>query len=155
MKEAIITICFFAAISGYAQKAEIVKFDYVQKILESQSNEIQVINFWATWCAPCVKEIHLFETLHKDNPNMEVILINLDFADAIEKVNKFVNKNKLTSKVLLLDEIDYNKWIDKIDKTWSGAIPATLILNFKTGKRIFVEKELAEGDLQQLIAKVI
>ncbi len=62
-----------------------------------------------------------------------------------------VRKN-IQSDVLLLDDIDYNSWIDKVDKSWSGAIPATLIFNPRTGKRKFVEKELKEGELENLIA---
>jgi thiol-disulfide isomerase/thioredoxin len=149
---------FFLCVStfGYSQKAEVVKFDSVQKILESQTGEIQIINFWATWCAPCVKELPLFEKLYEStNSNVQITLISLDFSEEIEKVNMFISRKKIATKVLLLDEIDYNKWIDKVDKTWSGAIPATLILNSKTGKRKFVEKELMEGDLQKLINEVI
>ena len=156
MKEVIVG--FFLGLSMHAnsQKVEIVKFEVVQKMLDSQKDEIQIINFWATWCAPCVKELPLFEGLQEGtNPKIQVTLINLDFAEEIEKVNGFINRKKIVSRVLLLDEIDYNKWIDKVDKTWSGAIPATLILNSKTGKRKFVEKELSDGDLQKLIDEVI
>jgi hypothetical protein len=54
--------------------------------------------------------------------------------------------------VLLLDDIDYNSWIDKVDKSWSGAIPATLIINPRTGKEICGE-ELKEASLK-LIASL-
>lgn len=145
----------YASLVSYAQKATVIKFEVVQKILESQNDEIQIINFWATWCGPCVKELPLFENLGKINPNIRVTLISLDFAEEFEKVNAFIKRKKMTSTVLLLDEVDYNKWIDRVDRTWSGAIPATLIINSRTGKRKFVEKELLEGDLQKLINEVI
>ena len=145
----------YASLVSYAQKATVIKFEVVQKILESQNDEIQIINFWATWCGPCVKELPLFENLGKINPNIRVTLISLDFAEEFEKVNAFIKRKKMTSTVLLLDEVDYNKWIDRVDRTWSGAIPATLIINSRTGKRKFVEKELVEGDLQKLINEVI
>ena len=79
-------------------------------------------------------------------------LINLDYADKLDKVNEFMVRKNIQSDVLLLDDIDYNSWIDKVDKSWSGAIPATLIINPRTGKRKFVEKELKEGELENLIA---
>jgi thiol-disulfide isomerase/thioredoxin len=136
-----------------AQKAIVVKFDALQKILDTKSDQIQVINFWATWCAPCVKELPLLEKINaQKNLNTKITLINLDYADKLAKVNEFIVLKNIQSDVLLLDEIDYNSWIDKVDKSWSGAIPATLIINPKTGKRKFVEKQLMEGELENLIA---
>jgi thiol-disulfide isomerase/thioredoxin len=137
------------------QKATVIKFDQLQKILDSKSDKIQVINFWATWCAPCIKELPLLEKLNAANDlNAKITLINLDYADNLEKVNEFITRKNLRSQVLLLDEIDYNSWIDKVDKSWSGAIPATLILNPQSGKRKFVEKELKEGQLEELVASL-
>ena len=61
---------------------------------------------------------------------LDVTLIWLDFLDDLEeKVIPFVKTRNLKSKVVLLDEIDYNTWIDLIDPTWGGAIPFTLIVN--------------------------
>lgn len=138
-----------------AQKASVVKFNALQNLIESSDKRIKVINFWATWCAPCIKELPLFEALNASQPEgVEVTLINLDFADKIDKVNSFLARKNIKAKVLLLDEVDYNKWIDKVDKSWSGAMPATLIVNSSTGKRRFVERELAEGDLEKLINEV-
>jgi thiol-disulfide isomerase/thioredoxin len=137
-----------------AQEAMVVKFDALQKILSTKSHEIQVINFWATWCAPCVKELPLLEKINTQKDlNAKITLISLDYAaDQLGKVNAFMTRKNIQSEVLLLDEIDYNSWIDKVDKSWSGAIPATLIFNPKTGKRKFVETELKEGELENLIA---
>jgi len=146
-------ILILAANAAFAQHASVVKFDRLQALLESQSDQIQVVNFWATWCGPCVKELPLFEALNsKKDSGVKVTLINLDYADQLEKVNRFLNQKKLRTEVLLLDEIDYNTWIDLVDKSWGGAIPATLVFNPKTGQRKFVDKPLAEGDLDKIIA---
>jgi thiol-disulfide isomerase/thioredoxin len=146
--------CFLSA-DILAQQARIIKFGDLQKILDTHSEQIQVINFWATWCAPCVKELPLLEKLNaKKNLNAKITLINLDYADKLDKVNAFIARKNIRSEVLLLDEIDYNSWIDKVDKSWSGAIPATLIFNPKTGKRTFLEKELNDGELEELISKL-
>jgi thiol-disulfide isomerase/thioredoxin len=152
-------ILFFLLLSGsycrvHAQTATVVKFDRIEKIIKTQTDEVQVINFWATWCAPCVKELPLFEKLGAETPGVKVTLVSLDFADKVEKVNAFMNRKSIKSETVLLDEIDYNTWIDKVDASWQGAIPATLIVNTRTGRRKFVERELADGELQQLIASV-
>jgi thiol-disulfide isomerase/thioredoxin len=135
-----------------AQEATIIKFATLQKILNTESNQIQIINFWATWCAPCIKELPLLENLNQKNLNVKITLISLDFAEKVDNVNAFIKRKNILSEVLLLDEIDYNSWIDKVDKGWSGAIPATLIFNPKTKKRKFLEKELKEGELENLVA---
>ena len=147
----VVILCSLQGVN--AQKAIVVKFDALQKILDTKSDQIQVINFWATWCAPCVKELPLLEKINaQENLNAKITLVNLDYADKLDKVNEFVVRKNIQSDVLLLDDIDYNSWIDKVDKSWSGAIPATLIFNPSTGKRKFVEKELQEGELENLIA---
>jgi thiol-disulfide isomerase/thioredoxin len=143
------------SIGVMAQKASVIKFDALQEILDTKNEQIQVINFWATWCAPCIKELPLLEKLNARNDlNAKITLINLDYADKVEKVNEFITRKNIRSRVLLLDELDYNAWIDKVDKGWTGAIPATLVFDPKTGKRRFVEKELKEGELEELIGSL-
>lgn len=151
----VVTVFLFVEKDLMAQSATVIKFDELQKILQTKSDQIQVLNFWALWCAPCIKELPLLEKLNTENRfNAKITLINLDYADKVEKVNEFIARKNIKSEVLLLDEIDYNSWIDKVDRGWSGAIPATLIFNPKTGKRKFVEKELKEGELEKLIASL-
>jgi hypothetical protein len=98
----------------------------------------------------------ILEKANNEITEAKVTLISLDLNldPAPEKVYRFIERKKLASTVFLLDETDPNFWIDKIDKRWSGALPATLVLNTKTGKRQFVEHELAEGELESLIAMV-
>ncbi|RAW03544.1 TlpA family protein disulfide reductase [Pseudochryseolinea flava] len=135
----------------------IVKFDHLEKLLADRTRDkIQIVNFWATWCAPCVKELPIFEQYQQANAgNAHVILISLDYADKVDKVNAFVKKKNLKCEVLLLDETDGNSWIDKVEPSWGGAIPATIIINPKTGRRKFVEKELKEGDLELLVNELL
>ena len=155
LKIVLIVTSLHLAFSAEGQEATVVKFAALAKILDSQSEQVQVINFWATWCAPCIKELPLLEKLNtREDLKAKITLINLDYADKLDRVNAFIKKKNIQSNVLLLDEIDYNSWIDKVDKTWTGAIPATLIINPKTGKRKFVEKQLKEGELETLIAAV-
>ena len=129
LKIVLIVLSLSVAFSARAQEATIVKFAALEKILDSSSDDVQVINFWATWCAPCIKELPLLEKLNaQEDLKAKITLINLDYADKLDKVNAFIKKKNIRSDVLLLDEIDYNSWIDKVDKTWTGAIPATLII---------------------------
>lgn len=136
---------------------KVIKWDGLEAVINQKTEKLQVINFWATWCAPCIKELPYFEAVNKaDSDKIDVTLVSLDFADEFEKrVLPFIEKRDLQSQVLLLDEIDYNSWIDKVDPSWSGAIPATLIINPSNGKRKFLEKELNEGELNSLIEDIL
>lgn len=113
--------------------------DFAKNVLIEDEN-IYVINFWATWCAPCIKELPYFEKLNAENNNVKVILVSLDSKkDLDKKLIPFIEKRKLKSKVLLLADKDYNTWLSKVDVDWSGAIPATLLLNRK--KKQFAERD--------------
>lgn len=115
-------------------------FDEFEKAVIKEDENVYVINFWATWCAPCIKELPYFEQLHKENKKVKVILVSLDSRKDLEKkLIPFVERKKITAEVLLLSDKDYNTWLSKIDKDWSGAIPATLIIQGK--KHLFAERE--------------
>jgi thiol-disulfide isomerase/thioredoxin len=136
--------------------ARVVKLADLQKVMNEPGNQVKVINFWATWCAPCVKELPLFERLSQQRKDVAVTLVSMDMDldPNPEKVYKFVARKKMTAPVLILDEEDPNTYIDKIEKDWSGALPATMVINTTTGKRLFVERELHEGELEKLIEDV-
>ncbi|WP_274704130.1 TlpA family protein disulfide reductase [Polaribacter marinus] len=114
-------------------------YNELKPLLEKNDGTTYIINFWATWCGPCVKELPYFEKINKEYKNVEVILVSLDFPKQVEKkLIPFINKKKLQSQVIHLDDINEDVWIKAIDSTWSGAIPATLIYNTKNRK--FYEK---------------
>ncbi|MBR9859856.1 TlpA family protein disulfide reductase [bacterium] len=105
-------------------------FENFQSYIDRSSDSVYVINFWATWCKPCVAELPYFEQLtdSASKYNVNVTLVSLDFKSNWETgLVKFTKKMNLQSDVIVLHEPDANSWIPKIDADWSGAIPATLI----------------------------
>jgi thiol-disulfide isomerase/thioredoxin len=150
------TLTFLTFSLWASAQADQIKLKDLQHIINTPAEKVQVINFWATWCAPCVKEIPLFEKLNQENKEVDVTLVSMDYDldPNPEKVYRFISRKSLQSKVLILTERNPNSWIDKIDKSWSGALPATLVVNTKTGKRKFVQKELQEGEVEKMIEEV-
>lgn len=160
MKEhvSICVLCSLLSMAGisFAQKAEPTTLQQFQRQLAEKSEKILVVNFWATWCAPCIHELPLFEKLSWENNDVTVLLVSMDYDldEDIAKVERFIARKKLRSKVLFLTADNPNSWIDKIEKRWSGALPATLVINSKTNKRQFVQGEVGEGQLEKLIESV-
>ncbi len=152
----VFSLFVFAFHLAHAQKAEVMKLDKLQSEMAKPSDQVLVYNFWATWCAPCVKELPLFEKLNQDDKTVRITLVSMDIDldPNPEKVYKFIDRKKIQSRVVILDAVDPNSWINKIDKNWSGALPATLIINTKTGVRRFVNAALKEGELEKIIAEV-
>ncbi len=128
---------------------EIYDFAGVEKYLNYNDDKTYIVNFWATWCAPCVKELPYFEKIGADykSEDVEVILVSLDFPKHYEsKLKPFIAEKKLQSKMIVLNDVDSNSWIPKVNENWSGAIPATLIYN--NDKRHFYEQSFSYEELE-------
>jgi thiol-disulfide isomerase/thioredoxin len=131
--------------------------DFNRKILQNvDSNYVYVVNFWATWCKPCVEELPLFFELEEKlkHKKVEFIYVSLDFLKQLEKsLVPFLNKNKVRSKVIVLDQKNANEWMEKIEADWSGSIPATLFYN--TTSRKFHEGKFDNiTDLEKIISSI-
>jgi thiol-disulfide isomerase/thioredoxin len=138
------------------QAIPIVDFNAIKPLLEKNNDTTYLINFWATWCAPCVKELPYFEKIAEElsDKKFKVYLINLDFPSHYEtRLLPFVEERGIKSTIIVLDDPDANRWINEVDPRWSGAIPATVIYNKKTRK--FFEKEFTYEDLKNEVLELL
>lgn len=134
-----------------AQKPAVVHLPELKAWMESDNDTIYVLNFWATWCKPCVAEMPYFDRLQKEyeGQKLKVIFLSLDFVEDYDaRLLPFLEKTKPYSEVVLLDEPKYNKWIDLVAEEWSGAIPATLFVKHKSGIRHFHEGDFTFESLK-------
>lgn len=131
-------------------------FAAFEKFLDLDTHKTYVINFWATWCQPCVKELPYFEQLGEAyrKSGVEVILVSLDMSKQVEsRLLPFIKRKGLKSKTIYLQNADSGDWIAKVDPSWSGALPATVIYNKSHRKffeRGFTYEEL-EAELKPFI----
>ena len=152
----ICVLLLFSCNNSTKDTIEIVDFDGLYSKIDLSVDKTYVINFWATWCAPCVKELPYFEEVNKlsEDKNIEVILVSLDFPSQIEtKLKPYLKKNKIKSKVILLDDSKINTWVPKVSEQWEGGIPATLIVN--SSNYNFYPKPFEKEELFTEINKVI
>jgi len=135
---------------------EVHDFDGLEPLLNKQGDKVYVVNFWATWCAPCIKEIPHFEKLNANykNKNVEVLLVSLDFPfNYDKKLKPYIKKHKLQSKVVALDDPDMNTWMPKVNEEWTGAIPITIIYNKE--KRQFYERTFTYKELENEVKQFL
>lgn len=122
------------------------------KIIKPGNDTLYVVNFWATWCKPCVAELPYFEQAGEKykTQKIKVLLVSLDFLRDKQKVVQFVNNRTMNSEVVLLNAGNPNIWIDKLETQWGGAIPATIF--YRNGEKLFFrEGEFEQTELDSLI----
>lgn len=147
---AILLLSFYPDLRS--QDIRITDFKGLEPLLNKQNDTTYLINFWATWCNPCVKELPYFQQIHDEyiNEKVKVVLVSLDFLKHLDtRLKPFLQKNILSPDVILLNDPDSNSWIDKVSPDWSGAIPATVIYN--RNFRQFFEKSFTYEELKSII----
>lgn len=162
MKVVILTAMFATLISCQQTQnfneviEKIDDYNQIEQIINGFESEVVLVNFWATTCPPCLKEMPHFRELADNNSTAElkVLLVSTDEADDHDRrVIPFVKKHKITPEVLHLTDDNYSAWTAKVDKSWYGALPATMILykgkkTFKFGA--YKSLEEIESDIAKL-----
>lgn len=134
----------------------IYDFDGLEPLLHREDDHTYIINFWATWCKPCLEELPYFEQVLEEQKNnkVKIILVSLDMPHMWKSnLEPYVAKKGIKSEVVILDDPKQNDWIPKVSEEWGGAIPATLIYN--KDKREFYEKGFTYEELNTELNKFI
>ncbi len=148
-------ILFIFSLQAEAQPIQAYKAtDLMQRV--SNPDTFYVVNFWATWCGPCIKELPQFTKLSAElsGKPVKILLVSLDFKEAYpKKLAAFVAKKKLQHEVVWLNETNANEFIPKIDDRWQGSIPATMLYYKKMEYTNLFEGTITAPQLQLLIEK--
>jgi len=142
---------------SFGQTIKKVKITDVLKMADTSSVPI-VINFFATWCRPCVEELPWFQKTVPDfnGKGVKLLLVSLDYADDYPKqIIAFAKKHDIDAQIVWLDEADPNYFCPKIDKRWEGTIPVSLMVNNATHFRAFYDHQIPEEQLKIALNKLV
>jgi thiol-disulfide isomerase/thioredoxin len=143
--------------SAFSQTIKQIKITDLEKTI-AESKTPLIVNFWATFCKPCIEEIPYFQDEVKKNAkdSVQLLLVSLDLPEYYPaKIRTFATKYKFTVPIVWLDESNADYFCPKVDTKWSGAIPATLFVNNATGYRKFFEEQLSVERLRKEIMAIL
>ena len=148
-------LMLFLYLPSFSQtRPQVVNLEQLQKLYIKDNDTTYVLNFWATWCSPCVEEMPFVDGLTQDfkDKKVKVILACMDDPEDIDTlVMPYLIKQKIQSQVVIFSEPKPNHWIPIFNKDWTGAIPATLIRNGKTGREEFYQRKFGKGELNKIV----
>jgi len=153
----IVFVLFFSCGEAKSQSIPKWKITDLEEYIEKSDTPV-IVNFWATYCAPCIKEIPYFQEVvkHYEKKGVKLLLVSLDFRESFpDKISSFAEKRKFTSPIVWLDETNADYFCPKVDSKWSGVMPATLFINNKKGHRSFFEEEMSKEKFETEIKKIL
>src|SRR5258706_7616742 len=158
MLRILIIICLgLLSVAVAGQEIKKIKITDLEKTIKESKTPL-IVNFWATFCKPCVEEIPYFQEAIKKykKDSVRLLLVSLDLQDFYPaKIKSFAMKRKFTAPILWLDEYNADYFCPKVDSAWSGAIPASLFVNNKIGYRKFFEEQLSKEKLEKEIMAIL
>lgn len=128
---------FFSAGLGLAQapsreSLRPVDAPDILEIIRQHRGRLVLLNFWATWCPPCIvefPEIVSLEKAYRDR-GLVVVSVSADFPSQIDsKLLPFLDKHRPSFPVYIKQTDDVDDFIRIIDPQWTGAIPATFFFD--------------------------
>ena len=157
MRIIIVILLLCAGTICQAQTVKKIKITDLEQTI-AQSDHPLIVNFWATFCVPCIKEIPYFQSTvaRYQGQQVELILVSLDLPDYYPaKIASFAQSRGFTSSIVWLNETDADYFCPKVDPKWTGGIPSSLFINNKTHYRRFFDRQLTEPQVEIEIKKML
>ena len=150
----ILALALLAAVA-LAEAPRLIPVDETSlpKVLAAEKGKVVLLNFWATWCDPCRKELPDLIALEKrlGPKGFKIVFVSADDPDDEPGARRFLQSKNIAFPAYLKHAKNDDKFIDWMDPKWSGALPA-LFLYDRAGKR--VKSFIGETDMGALAAAI-
>jgi len=157
MRKLLLSLILFAALASPAQTVQKMNITDLENYIATSDHPL-IINFWATFCAPCNKEIPYFQSTvgRFKEQHVELVLVSLDLPDYFpQRIAAFVESHSYTARIVWLNETDADYFCPKVDPKWTGGIPCSLFINNKTHYRRFFDRQLTDVQVEPEIKKML
>lgn len=126
---------------AYSGEIPVVDEVWLKEKIENRNGKLLFINFWATWCVPCVEEfpdlVKIYDK-HKDS-DFEFLSVSVNLPSEIEtKVKPFLIEQNANFPVVVVEEKRSEEVINLINPEWNGAVPVTVIYNEDGNRAEFI-----------------
>ncbi len=107
-----------------------VDSDTLKGLRKNESAKFRLVNFWATWCAPCIAEFDEFVTINRmyRHRDFEVVTVAVNRPQEEKDVLAFLKKKQASCKNFIFASSDREKLMDAFDPEWQGAVPYTVLI---------------------------
>ena len=149
--------CLIVLSSCSKTKLQNITSEEIQKIVQSKNtNHAIMLNFWATWCKPCVAEFPMIVDIAQEHENtLSGYFVSVNWLDEREKVRAFLKKQGVDWQSFIKNEKDQN-FINGVTREWTGAVPFTIVYGKSSGNIVdFWEGERPETRFRSAIIKAI
>jgi thiol-disulfide isomerase/thioredoxin len=157
MKTISIIVFLFLTTIIHAQEIKRIKITDLEKTIKESKGPL-IVNFWATFCVPCIEEIPYFQELAQQYKSKDVslVFISLDLREAYpNKIIAMAKRLKMIFPVAWLDETNADYFCPKIDTSWTGGMPSSLFVNNTTGYHKFYEDQVSREKLEKEIESML
>ena len=129
---AVLAVSISGANEPVNEAPQLVDASEIQDLVRRQSGRVVLLNFWATWCPPCLAEfpeIVALERAHRDR-GLTVISVSADSPGRVESdLLPFLEKHPSDFPIYVMQTDDVDAFMHRIDPEWNGTIPTTFFFD--------------------------
>ena len=130
---------------------------YTARVVAPKKGRVLLVNFWATWCAPCREEMPLLQKAARSFPSKDlaVVLVSTDTAKTAPEIPRFLSSLKNPFVCWRAKSQDPQLFIDAVDRSWDGSLPFTMLYDRKGRPAVKLSGQQTEASFSEAIRKAL